>query len=237
MSDYKTRVMLAEDEADAREILEFYLNSMFDEVLIVKDGKEGYETFINSHEKDEKFDIIFTDIKMPRKSGLEMIEDILKIEPKQKFMIISAHKDEEDLLKSINLRVLGYFVKPLDIDKMMAMLKSAKEEILQDRGVDIEAIIRFNDIFTYDKTKNMLYKNSTIVRLSKKEAQLLELLVKKLGTIVTIEDFKDYLWQDRYKSDVTFRAVMKRLRDKISEDDFIISRKGHGYIIETMVTK
>jgi DNA-binding response OmpR family regulator len=237
MSEYKTRVMLAEDEVDAREILEFYLNSMFDEVVIAKDGLEGYNLFQRYFEQNKRFDIIFTDIKMPNKSGLSMIEDILKIEPKQKFMIISAHTDEEDLLKSINLRALGYFVKPLDIDKMMTMLKSAKEEILANRGVDVDAVIELNDTYTYDKNKNMLYQNSKIVRLSKKEAQLLELLVQNIGSIVSIDEFKVFLWGDLAKSDVTFRAVMKRLRDKVGDDDFIVSRKGHGYIIEPFVAK
>lgn len=232
MNGYQTRVMLAEDESDAREILEFYLNSVFDEVDVAKDGKEGLECYLEASRHNKHYDIIFTDVKMPNMSGLEMIEEILKTAPKQKFMIISAHKNEEDLLKSINFRVLGYFLKPLDIDKMMVMLKSAKEEILSTRGVVTDEILKLNETYAFNKQKNMLYKGTSSVKLSKKETMLLELMIQHLGSIVTIDDFKLYLWGDVSKSDVTFRAVMKRLRDKVSDDDFIVSRKGHGYIIE-----
>ena len=70
---------------------------------------------------------------MPNKNGIEMIDEILKFTSDQRFIIVSAHKNEEDLLKLINLRVLGYFVKPLNIDNMMEMLQKAKKEVLESK--------------------------------------------------------------------------------------------------------
>ncbi|DAB34379.1 MAG TPA: transcriptional regulator, partial [Sulfurospirillum sp. UBA12182] len=171
MSKMITRAMLAEDEEVAREILSFYLETIFDEVVVVKDGQEGLETYKKHLQQNIPFDLIITDIKMPRLDGLKMLEFIHNLNPKQKFIIVSAYKDEENLLKSIELQVLGYFVKPLNVDNVMHMLKKAKEEVLQDRKEEMRKI-QINSIFAYDKKEKLLYENNTLVKLSAKESTL-----------------------------------------------------------------
>lgn len=226
-----TRAMLAEDEEVAREILSFYLETIFDEVVVVKDGQEGLETYKKHLQQNIPFDLIITDIKMPRLDGLKMLEFIHNLNPKQKFIIVSAYKDEENLLKSIELQVLGYFVKPLNVDNVMHMLKKAKEEVLQDRKEEMRKI-QINSIFAYDKKEKLLYENNTLVKLSAKESTLLEILIQNQGKIISQEALKIAIWEDEQKSDSTFRALMKRLKDKIKAGDFILSRKSQGYIIE-----
>ena len=226
-----TRAMLAEDEEVAREILSFYLATIFDEVVVVKDGQEGLETYTKNLKQNISFDLIITDIKMPHLDGLKMLEFIHNLNPKQKFIIVSAYKDEENLLKSIELQVLGYFVKPLNVDNVMHMLKKAKEEVLQDRKKEIKKI-QINSIFAYDKKEKLLYENNTLVKLSAKESILLETLIQNQGKIISQDSLKIAIWEDEQKSDSTFRALMKRLKDKIKAEDFILSRKSQGYIIE-----
>lgn len=226
-----TRVLLAEDEAVAREILEFYLNTIFEEVVVVKDGLEGLETYKKHQEKNKVFDLILTDIKMPNLDGISMLEQIYNLNNEQKFIIVSAYKDEEKLLKSIELKVLGYFIKPLNIDNVMHLLKKAKEEVLKDK-IAGAMLLELNEIFTYDMDKRLLYKNNALVKLSSKETLLLDMLLQKRGEIVPQETLKIAIWKDKDKPDSTFRALMKRLKDKIYAQDFIISRKSIGYIIE-----
>lgn len=231
MSKIVTRVMLAEDEEVARDILSFYLNTIFEEVVVVKDGLEGFETYEASFQKGINFDLILTDIKMPRLDGMGMLEKIHTLSPEQKFIIVSAYKDEEKLLKSIELKVLGYFVKPLNVDNVMHMLKKAKEEVLQDRQKELSKL-QINNSYSYDLGKKLLYENEKLVNLSSKESTLLDTLIKNRGSILTPEELKLSIWNDENKSNSTFRALMKRLKDKIKTDDFIISRKTQGYIIE-----
>ena len=133
MQSFKTRVLLVEDEDLARKTLSFYLNTIFDEVVLAKDGAEGLLLIKENFEKNDNFDLVLTDLNMPNLSGIQMIDEILKLIPNQRFIIVSAHKNEEDLLKLINLRVCGYFVKPLNIDNMMEMLQKAKQEVLKDK--------------------------------------------------------------------------------------------------------
>jgi len=239
MQTYNTRVLLVEDEELARKTLSFYLNTIFDEVVVACDGEEGSRKFIENHSINKTFDLVLTDIKMPNKNGIEMIDDILTVVPDQRFIIVSAHKNEEDLLKLINLRVLGYFVKPLNIDNMMEMLKKAKEEVLADNIVSTHSsdLITLNKRYTYNAVNDKLYNEESIVKLSKKELDILKVLIDNLGEVVPVEKFKEAVWDDINTNDSAFRTVMKRLKDKVKEDDFIISHKGYGYIIEKLLVK
>jgi len=228
-----TRVLLVEDEADAREILAFYLNTIFEDVVVAVDGQEAIEIFKKELENKRYFDLVLTDIKMPRMNGMEMMEKMLALKQSQKFIIVSAYKDEDKLLKSIDLRVLGYFLKPINVDNMMKILKKAKAEVLKEKkDKEAKRVLKIAKQYLYDLDEKLLYRNSSLVKLSKKETQLLDVLVENIGKIVTIKSCKLALWNDENKSDTTFRTVMKRLKDKLGNDDFILSLKGQGYTIE-----
>lgn len=228
-----TRVLLVEDEVDAREILSFYLNTIFEDVVVAVDGQEALEIFEKDFNNNRYFDLVLTDIKMPRLDGMDMIEKMLDLVENQKFIIVSAYKDEEKLLKSINFRVLGYFVKPINVDNMMEILKKAKAEVLKEKKEKSkEKLLNINKNYKYSLEQKLLYCDSALVKLSKKETQLLDVLLRNIGKIVTIKECKIALWNDENKSDTTFRTVMKRLKDKIVLNDFILSLKGQGYTIE-----
>ena len=239
MIPYTTRVLLVEDEDIARKTLSFYLNTIFDEVVLASDGEKGLSIIKENHKENKKFDLVLTDLSMPNLNGTEMIDEILKLIPEQRFIIVSAHKNEEDLLKLINLRVLGYFVKPLNIDNMMEMLQKAKVEVLEDKQNDVmdTDLIKLNKTYTYNSLNNKLYNDETIVKLSKKESDILIVLIENFGEVVSVEKFKECVWNDIETNDSAFRTVMKRLKDKIIDDDFIISHKGYGYIIEKPFVK
>lgn len=240
MQNFKTKVLLVEDEELARKTLAFYLNTIFDEVVMACDGAEALEIIKSNFSKKENFDLIISDLNMPNLNGMQMIDEILKLLPNQRFIIVSAHKNEEDLLKLINLRVSGYFVKPLNIDNMMEMLQKAKEEVLLDKEIKVneaQKLLKLNNSYTYDLQTNKLYNNKIIVKLSKKESEVLEILIKNIGTLISIDRFKQEIWNNVDINDSSFRTVMKRLKDKIKDDDFIISQKGYGYIIEKVLDK
>ena len=240
MQNFKTRVLLVEDEDLTRKTLSFYLNTIFDEVILAKDGAEGLIAIKENFQNNENFDLVITDLNMPNINGMQMIDEILKLLPNQRFIIVSAHKNEEDLLKLINLRVSGYFVKPLNIDNMMDMLQKAKEEVILDKQpikMKNESLIPLNNSYTFDLVNNKLYHHNLIVKLSKKESEILDVLIKNLGTLISVERFKEIVWNDININDSSFRTVMKRLKDKIKDDDFIISHKGYGYIIEKVLSK
>ncbi len=235
MSNSITRVLLVEDEDDAREILEFYLDTVFDEVEVASNGLEGLNIFSENLKKGKLFDVIVTDIRMPQLDGLSMLEKITQENENQKFIIVSAYKDEEYLFRSINLNVISYFVKPLVVENIMEILKKVKKSILE-KNEKIEKVdndlLKINETYFYSKDKKLLYYKDELVNLSKKETLLLDAMICKKGEIITNEYLKKSVWNDSKTSDATLRTVIKRVKDKISKDDFIVSKKGLGYIIE-----
>ena len=234
MNDLITRVLLVEDEEDAREILSFYLDTIFDEVEIACDGEEGLQRYMQAYEKNTPYDLVLTDIKMPNKDGLTMVDDITALNDKQKFIIVSAHKDEEYLFRSIGLNVISYFVKPLEVKTVMEMLKKVKTKVLEDKSKqDVqEEILSLNETYSYNTKSKLLYKGDELINLSKKENLLIQALTNNIKEIKSKEYLKEFIWNDTQTSDATMRTVIKRVKDKISDDDFIVSKKGLGYIIE-----
>ena len=234
MNDLITRVLLVEDEEDAREILSFYLDTIFDEVEVAEDGQDGFDKYQKSYEKNKAFDLVLTDIKMPNKDGLTMIEDITVLNDNQKFIIVSAFKDEEYLFKSIGLNVISYFVKPLEVKNIMEILKKVKTKVLEDKSKrEIqEEVISLNSTYSFNTKSSLLLKGEEIINLSKKETLLLQALLSNIKEIKTKEFLKEFIWNDAQTSDATMRTVIKRVKDKIADEDFIVSKKGLGYIIE-----
>jgi len=233
MSDLTTRVLLVEDEEDAREILSFYLDTIFDEIEIAKDGQEGFDLYQKFFDENKTFDLVLTDIKMPNKDGLAMIEEITALNNDQKFIIVSAFKDEEYLFRSIGLNVISYFVKPLEVKNMMEILKKVKTKVLEDKSSQEieEEIISLNDTYLFNRKTNILFTKDETVNLSKKETLLIQALVTNIKEIKTKEFLKEFIWNDSKTSDATMRTVIKRVKDKIVDNDFIVSKKGLGYII------
>jgi len=234
MSEFSTRVLLVEDEVDAREILAFYLETLFDEVSIARDGQEGYNLYQEALKENKAFDLVITDIKMPNKDGLSMIDDISSLNEEQKFIIVSAHKDEEYLFRSISMNVISYFVKPLDVNKIMEILKKVKVKVLEDKTKENKStsLLIINKNYSYNSKNNTLYFQNKMVSLSKKESLLLLALFTDISEIKTKEYLKDFVWKDGVTTDATLRTVIKRLKDKITQEDFIVSKKGLGYIID-----
>ena len=198
MQNLKTRVLLVEDEELARKTLAFYLNTIFDEVIVACDGDEALLIIKENEEENKNFDLILTDLSMPNMNGIQLIDEVLKFSPNQRFIIVSAHKNEEDLLKLINLRISGYFVKPLNIDNMMEMLQKAKEEVILDKQpiIKTNVLIPLNNGYTFDLTNDKLYHKNLIVKLSKKESEILDVLIKNLGVVIPIERFKEEVWNN-----------------------------------------
>ncbi|MGP2657499.1 response regulator transcription factor [Malaciobacter sp. WC5094] len=235
MSEIITRVLLVEDEEDAREILEFYLDTIFDEVKISCDGEQGLELYKKYHDENKTFDLVLTDIKMPNKDGLTMVDDITQLNENQKFIIVSAYKDEEYLFKSIGLNVISYFVKPLEVKTVMQMLKKVKTKVLEDKSLKqeiLDEVINLNRTYSFNTKTNLLYKGDELINLSKKEVLLIQALITNIKEIKTKEYLKEFIWNDPNTSDATMRTVIKRVKDKVSDDDFIVSKKGLGYIVE-----
>lgn len=112
-------ILFVEDDESARNFLQTFLSKFFKTVIVAENGQEGLDAYLNSH---IPFDIVLTDITMPIMNGIQMIEEIRKVDPRQIIVVLSAHHDTANLLKAIELMVEYFIVKPVDDEKLLAVL-------------------------------------------------------------------------------------------------------------------
>ena len=127
--------------------------------------------------------------------------------------------------------------KVTNLQEAVQKIEEAELSLKLALEVKNKALISLNNSYTFDLSANKLYCKNIIVKLSKKESEILDVLIQNLGEIISVDKFKEIVWDDITINDSSFRTVMKRLKDKIKDDDFIISHKGYGYIIEKVLSK
>ncbi len=115
----KINLLYVEDDKSAMEASSSLLENFFSNITTAVDGRDGLEKFKNS-----KIDLIITDINMPYLNGLEMIDEIKKIDKDIKVIIFSANIEPKYFTESIRLGVNGYLLKPIDIEQLINLLKN-----------------------------------------------------------------------------------------------------------------
>ncbi len=115
-------VLFVEDNADIRISIEEILSQFFDNITIAVDGQDGLEKYISSRENNT-FDLVLTDISMPKLSGLDMSRKIRELDEFIPILLLTAFRETDYLLDSIDMGIDGYLNKPLDLDKFIFYLK------------------------------------------------------------------------------------------------------------------
>ncbi len=120
----KISILYVEDEDFVRESFANMLQRDIKNVHIAKDGEEGWNLFQSHH-----IDIVVSDINMPKMNGIEMVKKIKENNSDVLIAFTTAFGDNEHLQKSIDLGVDGYFIKPIDINKVFMKLNSFAKSI------------------------------------------------------------------------------------------------------------
>ncbi|MDD2789808.1 MAG: response regulator transcription factor [Sulfurimonas sp.] len=215
------KVLLVEDEAKLSSLLKNAIGEYFYTFTTASDGEEGLEKF-------QKIapDIVITDIMMPKRSGLEMAQEIRKREPNLPIIILSAFSETDKLLSAIDIGVTKYFIKPFDPEELLAYIMEIAQKI-ESKNIELQGGFAFN------QTKNTLYKEGRYIALTKTEnrfVQLLLLQAKEDNKALESESIKRSLWPQEAVSDMKLRAFISRLRKKTSPS-LIQNIKGEGYAI------
>ena len=215
------KILIVEDEIRLAQLLKEAIYNSFFSIVIAKDGNEGLKKF-----KTFKPDIIITDIMMPFCDGLEMTQKIKELDENIPIIVLSAHSDKEKLLKAIDLGINKYFIKPFDPEEVIEHINKIAPKLRKQKRVILK------DDFIFDNNTSTLYKNSSLVILSKREKEFFHLLIKHKNSLVTTEQIKLTLWKEEVY-DERLRTFIKRLRLKTSKD-LIENISAQGYLISVL---
>lgn len=113
----KLSVLYVEDEKESREQISDIFSLLFESLDTAFDGEDALEKY-----NMKEYDIVITDINMPRMNGIELTKRIKTLHPAQNIIIISAHNDSDYLLQAINLGVDNFIIKPVQMQQLMQVL-------------------------------------------------------------------------------------------------------------------
>ena len=126
----KLKLLYVEDEKILREISSELFKNFFDDITLAVNGLEALELYsIN------KYDLIITDIFMPKMNGIELIKNIRKNNNKILILIFSALKDPSYMTASESLGVDGYILKPLSLNNMINALEKLSYKLIHSKDI------------------------------------------------------------------------------------------------------
>ncbi len=214
-----TTILFAEDEERLATLMKSATEHYFAKFVMVSDGEEALNTY---HKL--KPDIVITDIMMPKKTGLELAEELKSLEPNLPIIILSAHSHTEKLLQAIDIGVTKYFIKPFNPDELLQYLATLIPKIHKNKTINLI------DNFNFNIKNKKLYQNETEVSLTKREVDFISLLINQKEYSVDNQKIKMTLWQDSQVPDDRLRTFIRRLRDKTSKN-LIENISSQGYRI------
>ena len=125
------KVLYVEDNKTTREVALLLFGKFFNDICVAVDGEDGLEKFIEKKklEQSEHFHIIISDLNMPKMNGLDMIQEIKKIDSFVDVILVSTYDEKNFLGESRHLNIIGYIDKPLEMLKFNEILIKAIKSI------------------------------------------------------------------------------------------------------------
>lgn len=118
----KAKILVVEDNPATRELLRELLSQEGYMVKIARDGKEALRRV-----RKDNFDLVLTDVKMPRMNGIQLLKELQKITPDTKVVIVTATADLQIAVKAMKLGAYDYITKPFCLDSVLQKVEKALE--------------------------------------------------------------------------------------------------------------
>lgn len=229
MQTNKYKILVVDDEEDLCEILQFNLEN------------EGYTVHTaNSAEealtKDLlQYNLLLLDVMMGEISGFKFANMLRKDSRTEKLPIIflTAKDTENDMLTGFNLGADDYISKPFSIRQVLARVKAVLRRTTEAEEKKNSTIIQYQTMLLDVKQKKLLIDDEE-VSLTKKEFEILKLLMSNFGHVYSREEILSKVWSDEvYVLDRTIDVNITRLRKKLGlYGKNVVTRAGYGYCFE-----
>lgn len=213
-------VLFVEDEQSLLALLVSTIGEEFASYDSASNGKEALGIVSKNLP-----DIIISDITMPQMDGLEMAEHIHVKHPEVPIIILSAYSDKEKLLGAIDAGISKYFIKPFDPDELLSYLCILAQKMKKANHVDLYGA------FTYDIRNNKLLCDGEVVKLTTRELDFIEKILKSPNNTLSNEEIRDFIGKDNKRaSGENLRVFIRRFREK-TDKHLIQSLSRQGYVL------
>lgn len=226
------KVLIIDDEMHIVELLRFNLEISGYKTIYSYDGFDG---FIKA--KEEKPDLILLDWMLPNISGIEVLNKIRQDADLKKIPVImlTAKNMEDDKVEGLEVGADDYITKPFSIKELLARITSVMRRYGMNTGKESEELTAGN--LKLNLTKHEVKINDKKVDLTLKEFELLKLLLKNRGKVLSRNFLLDEIWGYEYYGetrtvDVHIRYLRKKLEEAGADEKYIETIRGVGYKID-----
>ena len=220
------RILVAEDERDLNEILCKKLRSEDYCVDGCFDGEEALDYLASVD-----YDAVILDIMMPKRSGLEVVEQLRRQGNQTPVLFLTARDSIDDRVTGLDAGADDYLVKPFAFDELLARLRV----MTRKRGGERSNLFTIDDL-TLDIRSKRVERGGAELKLSAKEYALLEYLIRNKGVVLSRIQIEENIWGIDYEGSSNIVDVYIRyLRRKIDKDHpvkLIHTIRGSGYVLK-----
>jgi DNA-binding response OmpR family regulator len=221
------KLLIVDDEEDIREILQFNLENEGFVIETAASGEEALKMLTPEHR------LILLDVMMGGISGFRVAEKIRKDGIQTPIIFLTAKGTENDMLTGFSVGADDYIAKPFSIKEVIARVKA-----ITRRGYETIPVIKKEQevIVIGDLKLNLIAKDLELkgehIVLTKKEYEILNLLMQNPQKLFTRDEILEKVWQDEsYVLERTVDVHVARLRKKLNEYCvYITNRSGYGYL-------
>lgn len=225
------RVLVVDDDPSIRRFLATGLAAFGYDVAQAEDGAAALRLATT-----RKPDIVILDLGLPDRDGREVIQ-ALRAWSRMPIVVLSVRTDEKEKIRALDEGADDYVEKPFSMGELMARLRAAlRRHVVEETG---EPVFRLGGL-EVDLTARTVAANGAPVRLTPKEYELLRLLIRHAGRILTHRQILAEIWPNAAVDDVqNLRVLVGQLRRKIepvpNNPRYIVAVPGIGYRLETSV--
>lgn len=218
------KILIADDEAVLRDLLQDILENEGYEVLTAQDGEEALELYFNT--KD--IDLIILDVLMPNVDGWKVLEEIRE-HSNVPIIMLTALGDSKNEIEGLKGGADDYVGKPFSYEVLIARVNAQfrRNNMEQTERLEMGEIV-------VDQQKHRVFVNGHLIQLNNKEYHLLLYLLRNRGIVLNREQIVNAIWGYDYEgSERTVDTHVKMLRAKLGMcGNYIKTMRGLGYCFE-----
>lgn len=219
-----TNVLIIDDENQIRKFLDIALRAQGYKTLLAENGQKGLELLAL-----QGADLVILDLGLPDLDGYEVLSE-LRTWSHVPVIVLSVRANEEEKVKLLDAGANDYVTKPFSVQELVARIRVL---LRQHQHNTVDTVIFDDGVLKIDFSKRQVFLNQQLLSLTRKEYQLLNLLAKNKGQLITQPQILKELWGPTHQEDTHYlRILVAKLRVKLNDNavqpKYIITEPGVG---------
>ncbi|MGB6742313.1 MAG: response regulator transcription factor [Terracidiphilus sp.] len=212
MNQQPIRILVVDDESAIRRALRPPLVELGFQVAEASRGEEALQAL-----RAAVYDVVLLDINMPGIGGIETLRRIRAFAPRLPVLMLTVRDQEEDKVEALDLGADDYVTKPFSTRELIARIRAAVRRVRAPARAE-DAPIEIGEI-RLEPARRTVTKRGELVRLTRKEFDILHCLMSRAGRVVTYAKLLTAVWGADCREEVEYlRTFVRQLRKKIEDD-------------------